>query len=346
MTSFLKPILVAAACGLALLTAGCNDQKVKAEQKGYRGTALVQLDKIADIKARVAANQLPEPIDPVPPSGVPSSKSTLYKNVQVLGDVDENEFTRLMTGITAWVSPEQGCAYCHNVENMADDGLYTKIVARKMLLMTRAINANWKQHVGATGVTCYTCHRGQPVPQYIWFKGRPGPSEATARGEPQGYLGAQTASIMGGGGMASLPSDPFTTLLEQSNSIKVAGLTALPAGKGASIQQTEGTYSLMMHFSGSLGVNCTFCHNTEAFSSWDLANPTKATAWYGIRLVRSLNTGYLDPLQASWPAKRLGPHGDGPKVNCATCHQGANKPLLGASMLGDWPELAVANPKP
>ena len=36
---------------------------------------------------------------------------------------------------------------------------------------------------------------------------------------------------------------------------------------------------------------------------------------------------------------RLGPHGDPLKVNCATCHQGAYKPLLGVSMLRDYPEL-------
>lgn len=31
--------------------------------------------------------------------------------------------------------------------------------------------------------------------------------------------------------------------------------------------------------------------------------------------------------------------GDVAKVGCSTCHQGANKPLLGASMLADYPEL-------
>jgi photosynthetic reaction center cytochrome c subunit len=28
-----------------------------------------------------------------------------------------------------------------------------------------------------------------------------------------------------------------------------------------------------------------------------------------------------------------------PKANCTTCHQGAYKPLYGASMLADYPEL-------
>jgi photosynthetic reaction center cytochrome c subunit len=25
----------------------------------------------------------------------------------------------------------------------------------------------------------------------------------------------------------------------------------------------------MMHFSGSLGVNCTYCHNSQSFAKWE-----------------------------------------------------------------------------
>ena len=336
MTSFLKPILVAAACGLALLTAGCNDQRVKSEQKGYRGTALVQLDKIADIKARAAANKLPDAIDPVAPSGVLSGVSPLYKNVKVLGDVDEAEFSRLMIAMTAWVSPEQGCAYCHNVENMADDGLYTKIAARRMLQMTRAINSEWKTHVGGTGVTCYTCHRGQNVPANVWFKDGTDLHSPSALG---GWHGGQVASV-NVADKASLPIDPFSPLLEQQNSIRVAATTALPQGKAGTMQQTELTYSLMMHFSKSLGVNCTYCHNTQAFAAWGAnATPQRATAWYGIRMARELNNEYMVPLTGVFPAYRLGPTGDVAKANCATCHQGAYKPLYGAAMAKHYPAM-------
>jgi photosynthetic reaction center cytochrome c subunit len=64
------------------------------------------------------------------------------------------------------------------------------------------------------------------------------------------------------------------------------------------------------------------------------------TAWYGIRLVRQLNNEYLTPLTGTFPPSRLGPHGDVAKTNCATCHQGAYKPLYGASMVKDYPELS------
>ena len=44
------------------------------------------------------------------------------------------------------------------------------------------------------------------------------------------------------------------------------------------------------------------------------------------------------------PAYRQGPLGDAQKVNCATCHQGAYQPLLGANMLADYPNLSALAP--
>jgi len=93
--------------------------------------------------------------------------------------------------------------------------------------------------------------------------------------------------------------------------------------------------------SQSLGVNCTYCHNSRSFASWDGSTPQRAIAWHGIRMVRDLNRAYLDPLQSTFPKARLGPLGDAPKVGCATCHQGVYKPLYGVSMLKDYPSLAA-----
>ena len=85
---------------------------------------------------------------PCPTRGEDGEKAgDVYENVQVLGDVSAGEFTRLMVNITEWVAPEQGCAACHNTENFADDKLYTKVVARRMLQMIRHINADWTKHV-------------------------------------------------------------------------------------------------------------------------------------------------------------------------------------------------------
>ena len=80
-------------------------------QRGYRGLGMEQIYNQVAVAAAIQNNVPPAVIDPVDPAGVKSSEA--YQNVQVLGDVDANEFIRIMTAITEWVSPVQGCAYCH-----------------------------------------------------------------------------------------------------------------------------------------------------------------------------------------------------------------------------------------
>jgi photosynthetic reaction center cytochrome c subunit len=130
--------------------------------------------------------------------------------------------------------------------------------------------------------------------------------------------------------------------------IRVEATAALPASANTgNIKSAEQTYGLMMHMSKALGVNCTYCHNSRQFAAWEQSTPQRATAWYGIRMVRELNNHYLDALASVLPANRKGPGGDVAKVNCETCHQGVYKPLFGQSMLKDYPELtASAAPAP
>jgi photosynthetic reaction center cytochrome c subunit len=303
-------------------------------QRGYRGVAMAQVINDSDAAAKQYANQLPEAIPALDPVGQPSS--AVYANVKVLGDVDAADFIRIMNAMTSWVAPQQGCGYCHDLNDLSSDALYTKVVARRMIQMVRHVNTDWKDHVASTGVTCYTCHRGQPVPSNIWFTD-PGPE--TADGS-LGNKAGQNAPLRSPG-LSSLPFDPFTPFLSKNDDIRVVSTTALPDQDHKSIKQTEWTYALMMHMSTALGVNCTFCHNTRSFMDWNQSTPQRVTAWYGIRMVRDLNMNYLSPLTSVFPASRLGPTGDGPKANCATCHQGAYKPLFGASMVGDFPALGA-----
>jgi photosynthetic reaction center cytochrome c subunit len=118
--------------------------------------------------------------------------------------------------------------------------------------------------------------------------------------------------------------------------VPLAGANPYP---DTGVKKAEMTYALMMYMSKSLGVNCTYCHSSRAFGSWENSSPQRATAWYGIRMVRDLNTTYLLPVADLLPDYRLGEHGDGPKVGCATCHKGAYKPLFGKSMKPDYEEL-------
>jgi photosynthetic reaction center cytochrome c subunit len=95
----------------------------------------------------------------------------------------------------------------------------------------------------------------------------------------------------------------------------------------------------MISQSRSLGVNCTYCHNSRQFSSWREAPPQRVTAYHGILMLRDVNQNYLAPLQPVYPAVRLGAMGDAPKAQCVTCHNGAYKPLYGAQMTKDFPAL-------
>ena len=325
---------VCAALAAAALLAACERPPVDTVQRGYRGTGMEQVYNPRILATQAPENALPADTPMVPPGG--PLASTVFKNVQVVGDISVGEFTRLMVSMTAWVSPDQGCLYCHKAgEDFSNDSLYTKVVARRMLQMTRHINTSWKTHVAQTGVTCYTCHRGKNVPTNLWFA----PPVDTHAAGMVGSRAGQNAPAQSVA-FASLPNDPFTPYLDGQSDIRVIGNTALPTGNRKSTKQTEYTYGLMMHMSQSLGVNCTYCHNTRSFAEWSSSTPQRTTAWYGIRMTRDLNTQYLESLAGVYPANRLGPTGDVPKANCATCHEGAYKPMYGASMLATHPELA------
>ena len=303
-------------------------------QTGYRGTGMVQITN-PRVTAPVQAKQtFPEALPPAPADG-PTARQ-VFQNVQVLGDLSVAEFTRTMLSITAWIAPVEGCTYCHNPQNLAEDTKYTKVVARTMIQMTQRVNTGWAKHHNGTGVTCWTCHRGNAVPANVWFTALPNKRSVGIMGDDAGQNKAAESV-----GWTSLPYDPFTPYLldgKTNPDIRVYSTTALPTGNRHSIKQAEHTYGLMMHMSGALGVNCTFCHNTNSFASW--AGPVqRVNAWYGIRMVGDINANFMKPLTDKFPASRRGPGGDVAKVNCATCHQGVNKPVNGAKMAKDHPAL-------
>jgi photosynthetic reaction center cytochrome c subunit len=352
-------ILIASVTLVPLLLAGCEVGPKKSTQTGYRGSGM---DQVVNPKLVKAAVPIPANVYATPDDSGPRASAT-YQNVQVLGGVSTDRFNHFMAQMNNWVAPqagsdpnEVGCNYCHNPNNMASDEKYTKVVARRMIQMTQNINANYTSHVQGTGVTCWTCHRGNAVPQYKWARAAPAKAMGFARVQTgQNHPNPDVA-------YASLPGDPFSTYLTESgvNGIRVASSSAHPSPDHVvSVKAAEGTYGLMMHLSSGLGVNCTYCHNTQSFRAWNLSSKARATAWYGLRMVASTNSEYMGPLATVFPAQhpgggpspwRKGPMGDVYKINCATCHQGVNKPMNGVSMRAEnpvlWPAggLAMAAP--
>ena len=295
---------------LLLAAAACGDHNTDSVQVGYRGTALEQNYNRGDLKAKFASVKIPAPL---PPAGASPPGPLPWKNVQVLNDISVAEFNRTMIAMSTWVAGTGNCAYCHNIANLAadttNDGkpLYTKLVARRMLQMTRHINGQYSQHVKNTGVTCYTCHQGKPLPNGLWFY--------------------------------SSQTDYLRHYLDRDGARVISKTVAPSNANRSSVKQTEWTHALMLSQSKSLGVNCTYCHNTRQFASWSEAPPARVTAYHGILMLRDVNSSYLAPLQPVYPAVRLGKMGDAPKAQCVTCHNGAYKPLYGAQMAKHYPAM-------
>jgi photosynthetic reaction center cytochrome c subunit len=231
MKAGLNKILIILGLASAALLTGCERPPIDAKQTGFRGTAMVEINNPRTQEKLAAENIVPVSVAASPDG---PKASAVYKNVKVLGNLSEAQFTSFMVAMTAWIAPNEGCGYCHNVQNFADDSVYTKNVSRTMIQMTQNINSNWNAHVKDTGVTCYTCHRGNAVPKEIWFD--------TAEKKKGGMLGNRNNQNMPSPavGYTSLPNQPFSSyFLAGKDAARITGPTALPTGHVKTIQETE-----------------------------------------------------------------------------------------------------------
>ena len=87
------------------------------------------------------------------------------KNIKVLNGMPESQLIPTMKFIT--VSLGVACTYCHVMKDgqmdAAADDKETKRIARGMMKMVMQANATTFH--GAPQISCYTCHRGQAIPQ-------------------------------------------------------------------------------------------------------------------------------------------------------------------------------------
>jgi photosynthetic reaction center cytochrome c subunit len=118
--------------------------------------------------ASLATAQQPTAQQP-PAAAVPADREgkkaeEVYKNIQVLQGTPAEDLIQVMHVIKGDLGVE--CEYCHvsTTPGMGaeKDDLEPKQTARKMMKMVMDINKT--QFGGAPLVTCYTCHRGSPVP--------------------------------------------------------------------------------------------------------------------------------------------------------------------------------------
>ena len=99
-----------------------------------------------------------------------------FKNLQVLPqNITEDSLGKIMAGFNA--SLKVDCGFCHikdknsGVLIMEKDDKPEKEITRNMMRMTMDINKKYFQFneeasaKNIEAVTCYTCHKGQPIPE-------------------------------------------------------------------------------------------------------------------------------------------------------------------------------------
>lgn len=102
-----------------------------------------------------------------------------FKNIQIFKGLPATQLEPTM----AFISGSLGvrCNYCHVPNQFDKDEKPTKLAARRMIQMV--FNINKGSFNGQGAVSCYTCHRGKPVPvsvplvgQNLWDPSSPSPS--------------------------------------------------------------------------------------------------------------------------------------------------------------------------
>jgi photosynthetic reaction center cytochrome c subunit len=300
-------------------------------QTGPRGSGMFVVKSAAVTDAGDPTAATFYSMAPTVPTGGETLASDAYDNAEpLLGDLTAENYDRLVEAMRRWTGIP---------DLFGPEETYQTVVARRMIQMTQYINEEWGDHVAPAGVTCYTCHRGQPVPSEVWFQVTPVVNAFEGWSANQNRVTPNSA-------YSSLPSDALMEYFINSEPIRVHDLAPRVANEGtATIQQAERTFSLMNYFSNSLDANCTFCHNTRALYDLEQSTPQLLNAQLGIAMVQDLNYEFLLPLDGTLPPERLGPvHADVPKLGCGTCHKGYTKPLGGLAVTTDWPELTGEGP--
>jgi photosynthetic reaction center cytochrome c subunit len=287
-------------------------------------------------------------------------------NVQVLQGMSS---AQIWTYMQQYVSGGLGvgCQYCHNINNFASDEIPQKASARDMLRLVNDVNAefivglpNWRGNY----VQCTTCHNNQPINLEGFgtqFVNSVPPIQVVVdplddQGVPIIDPALKPAEVAGPVDLKDAVLfyvynyqiwSPFDPNVEGTG----RGSMALTFEGGPTQEQVTINQNVMNYQSWSLGVGCTFCHNSRNFLAFEtdpagnLANPV-----YALNRLKAMQMLQLTTwLSANWleygaigreaiPTIREGGASeysyrqlsDGQFYNvpgCYTCHQGNSVPL-------------------
>lgn len=91
------------------------------------------------------------------------SSSAVFKNLKVFSDIPSDQLIPSMQFMAASLGVQ--CDFCHVERAFDRDDKEPKRIARRMIHMTRALNAN--DFGGKQLVSCYSCHRGHSKPESV-----------------------------------------------------------------------------------------------------------------------------------------------------------------------------------
>lgn len=131
-----------------------------------------------------------------PPAGQTSAKA--YKNIKVLKDLPADQLIPLMKSFDAALGVN--CEFCHvvteNHEGFDRDDKPTKLMARKMIVMTQ--NLNKTQKILKNKASCYMCHQGNKEPIVVPPAQKPGNEPGQPAEQPSasgsGEAGSESVS--------------------------------------------------------------------------------------------------------------------------------------------------------
>lgn len=280
---------------------------------------------------------------------------------------------QVLTGMTSaqiWTYMQQyvsgglgvGCQYCHDLNNFAADTYPEKLAARNMLYLVSDVNSqfivdlpDWQGNY----VQCATCHNNAPanleafgeqfirsvpdIPVTVELLDENGQRviDPALKPEPiRGQVGLQDAVLW------YIYNYQIWKPFDSADPESGRGSLALTFDGGPTQEQVTINQNVMNYQSWSLGVGCTYCHNSRNFVAYELdAASTIVSPLAGYKKLKAqqmmLLTTWLAenwssygaipvteiPLELQGGASRFSYQtlGDGQTYNvpgCYTCHMG------------------------
>jgi hypothetical protein len=105
---------------------------------------------------------LRQPDSAWPADEPPKPAEQVYKNIQIFKGLPAPELQSMMAGFAR--SLGVNCTYCHVPNEFEKDDKEAKLTARKMVRMVSTIGDFLNS---ASGVSCWTCHRGKAEPETV-----------------------------------------------------------------------------------------------------------------------------------------------------------------------------------